>query len=189
MPFLVILFKRAIQCSFKRFKIIPRSSTLNNSKEKAKVKPLSYSRVNIIHPAYGKHFFSSSPFVIPFIPYHLRGKVLIKSISNIIISCLSIGFKPSSKSGIIPCIFIKNCLHIRIFLSIKNNRLLIRKMNLKVHNRRNMLLHLKEIEAPLGLCNTSQLPVMCKERRIVDLSSLKSSLQQNLPKVVYCKTA
>jgi hypothetical protein len=35
-----------------------------------------------------------------------------------------------------------------VFLSSIYDRLLIRKINLKAHNSRNMLLHVKEVEAP-----------------------------------------
>jgi hypothetical protein len=103
--------------------------------------------MHIIYPTYSKSLLSDSPLITSPIPYYLRWKVLIEGISDIIIACL-ISLKPYSKSSVMACIFSKNSLYIWVFFSSINNRLLIRKINLKAHNSRNMLLHIKEIEMP-----------------------------------------
>jgi hypothetical protein len=111
------------------------------------IESLFCNRMHIIHSTYSKPLLSDSPLITFSILHHLRWKVLIEGVSDIIIACL-IGLKPCSKSSVIACIFSKNSLHIWVFFSSINNRLLIRKMNLKVHNSWNMLLHIKEIKVP-----------------------------------------
>jgi hypothetical protein len=101
--------------------------------------------MHIIHPTYSKSLLSDSPLITSPIPHYLRWKVLIEGVSDIIIACL-ISLKLYSKSSVMACIFSKNSLYIWVFFSSINNRLLIRKMNLKAYNSRNMLLYIKKIE-------------------------------------------
>jgi len=61
-----------------------------------------------------------------------------------------------------------------VFFSSINNRLLIRKMNLKMHNSRNMLLHIKEIEVPYSFIAANIVCIQVKLNLIYASSKLHS---------------
>jgi hypothetical protein len=79
--------------------------------------------------------------------HHFRGIILVKKIQDLTALWLqSIGFKPCSQSGVTLCMGMKNILHSKVSIRVKDDTLLVRKVNLKAHNIRNLLLHVEEIE-------------------------------------------
>jgi len=89
-------------------------------------------------------------------PYHLGGVILVEKIKDFT-ACwlLSIGNKPSSKCGGTLSMGINNLLDIAISIRVKGDPLLVTKVNLKAYNIGNLLLHMKEIEAPQSLTATN----------------------------------
>ena len=81
-------------------------------------------------------------------PNYLVGKVLIKSVVDDPILMKSIGLEPSSQSGIPVCMLLKSLLKIAIPVRIKDDTLLLGKMNLKTTNPGLMLLDIKKVETP-----------------------------------------
>jgi hypothetical protein len=63
----------------------------------------------------------------------------------------SICFKPTCEGGGMTFTFSNNVLAICILLNIKDNPLLIRKMDLEANHIGVLLLHVKEIETPHSL--------------------------------------
>ena len=62
---------------------------------------LSRSGMGIVHPANGKLSCPGLPKVdlLCLYPNYLRGEVLIEGVMDLLIQCLSIGYKPSNKCG------------------------------------------------------------------------------------------
>src|SRR5947209_7740893 len=120
------------------------SSTLYTCQKKPDVKALLSRRVNIVHPANSKALIlSCSPLVLIPMPYHLRGKVLIECVKDFrALYSSSICFKPSHKCGVLLL-----SVRIRIIRAV-DNTWLMRSINLKAHYIWNLLLHIKEKEAP-----------------------------------------
>jgi hypothetical protein len=84
-------------------------------------------------------------------PDHLARKVLIEGVVDNAILMKSIGLEPSSESGVPVLMPVKSLLNADIPVGIKNDCLLLGKMDLKAQNTGQMILDLKEIKAPVCL--------------------------------------
>jgi hypothetical protein len=143
------IFEGWIFNAFKGVKVCPVLGTSNTGEKEVQVKALSRSGVSMVHPAYGKAFLPPGPsrVVLVLMPYYSRGIILVEKIKDFTaLWLLSIGFKPSSKYGVPLCIGINNLLQIINSIRIKDNSVLVFKMDLKVHNTRDLLLHVEEVE-------------------------------------------
>jgi hypothetical protein len=124
-----------------------RCSTFDNSEKETQVEALCSRGMGIIHPANLEAPLPDSPKVCVFVPDHLVRKVLIKGIVDDTILMKGIGFEPSSESGIPVLMPLKSVLN-SVPINVKDNWLLLGKMDRKAQNTGLMILNLKEIKAP-----------------------------------------
>ena len=124
-----------------------RPCAMQASLKKTEVEPFSRCGMSMIHPTYSRDsLLPGGPLVCLLVSNHLGGKISIEKIA--IICQLSICLKPCSKCGIMVWVCIHQVLDVAIFILFKDNRLLIREVDLKVNNRGGVLLHEKEIKVP-----------------------------------------
>jgi hypothetical protein len=138
------LSERWMLNAFKGVEVIKGGGTTDTGEKKVKVELLFRGGVGMIHPANGNGtLLPDRPLVCALVPNHPGGKILVEKI--MIICQLSISLKPCSECGIMIWVCIHQVLDISIIILFKDNRPVIRKVNLKVNNSRGLLLHGKEI--------------------------------------------
>jgi hypothetical protein len=107
----------------------------------------------MIHPANSKSLaFPFRPLVAFYVPDIFGGVVLIeKKKVGITLWFSRICIKPSSKGGGMGFMLSNNIFPICILLYIKDNPLLVRKVDLKANHIRDLLLHVKHKKMPYSL--------------------------------------
>jgi hypothetical protein len=149
--------KGGIEDAIEGTEVFKRCGARDDSKKKAKVEALSRTGMGIVHPANLKALFPNMPHILICLPDHLGGKVLIEGAPDVRHVCTSgqaipcIGLEPPQESGVMLHSISDDLLSIGDPVRVEDDSLLIRKMDLKVHNTGQALMHLKKVETPNGL--------------------------------------
>jgi hypothetical protein len=140
--------ERWMQNALKSVEVIKGSGTSDRGEKKAQVEPLSTGGVGMVHPPKGKGVsLPGSPLVMPFVPDHLGGKVLVEEV--MILCTVSIRLEPPSKCGSLVCRSIHHILEVAC-IRVEGDWLLIGEVNHKANNGGLMLLHRKHIQMPVS---------------------------------------
>jgi hypothetical protein len=128
------LSERTMVHIIKSVEVLKGGGTPDTGEKKAQVEALSTGGVGMVHPPNSKSApLPGGPLATIFLmPNHLIGKVLVEKVT--MLCTLSIGPEPSSKCGILVCLSIHHILNTASCGRVKNNCMLIRKVNLKPNN-------------------------------------------------------
>jgi hypothetical protein len=138
--------------ALKSAQVCSRGCTWNIGEKKAKVEELSTGGMDVEHSANSKAPGPVSPDALVLqVPNHLSRIVLIKKLANEVIwwECC-IFLVPCSECGIQTAMFKKGLAKLCI-IRVKDDTLLIRKVDLKAHYIGVLLLHVKKVKPPHSL--------------------------------------